>query len=73
MSLKLLPILGVPSLPSFVDRRLLCLGLPSLPIAARWSDTGLIGAWDADDGAGASLPDVEVVIEDAVSVVACDC
>jgi hypothetical protein len=72
MSLKLLPILGVPSLPSFLDRGPFCLGLPSLPNSARWLDGGDNGLFAAEDGAGASLPDAEVVIDDA-SVVACDC
>jgi hypothetical protein len=32
-----------------------------------------MGAFPFEDGTGASLADAELVIEDAVSVVACDC
>lgn len=48
MSLKLLPILGVPSLPSFRDRGPFDLGLPNLPSSARWLEARLIGLFAAD-------------------------
>lgn len=67
MSLKLLPILGVPSLPSFLDRSPPRRGLPSRPSAARWSEAGLMGLFAAEGGPP------ELVIDDAVSVVAIDC
>ena len=65
MSLKLLPMLGVPSLPSFLDRSPACRGLPSRPNAARWSEVGLRGLL-----AAGGPP--ELVMDDAVSVVT-DC
>jgi hypothetical protein len=73
MSLKLLPILGVPSLPSFLDLGPFCLGLPNRPNSARWFDGGDIGLLAEEVGTGASLSEADVVIDDAVSVVACDC
>lgn len=73
MSLKLLPILGVPSLPSF--RLSACArGLPRFAIAARWLKLGLTGLFAAAWGPeGASLAEAELVIEDAVSVVTWEC
>jgi len=59
-------MLGVPSLPSFLDRRLFCLGLPNRASSARWWSGGLIGLLALE----CSPP--ELVIDDAVSKVACE-
>lgn len=67
MSLKLLPMLGVPSLPSFLPLSPVWRGLSRRPSSARWLDIGLMGLFAADGGPP------ELVIDDAVSVVANEC
>lgn len=73
ISLKLLPMLGVPSLPSF--RLSACArGLPRFAMAARWLKFGLTGLFvAARRPEGASLAEAELVMDDAVSVVICEC
>jgi hypothetical protein len=73
ISLKLLPILGVPSLPSFPNFGPFCFGLPGPFSSMRWMDCGDFGVVVPEIGTSKSLSDVEFVTEDAVCLVRCDC